>query len=43
MIILISTILAFAVGSVFSILSLVYCSEEGWQNFKNTVEKARRK
>jgi hypothetical protein len=43
MITLISSILAFAVGFVFSILCLVYCSEEKWQNFKNAVEKERRK
>lgn len=43
MITLISSILAFAVGFVFSILCLVYCSEEKWQNFKNAVDKARRK
>ena len=43
MITLISSILAFAVGFVFSILCLVYCSEEKWQNFKKSVEKARRK
>lgn len=42
MIALISSILAFAVGFVFSILCLVKCSEEKWQNFKNAVEKARR-
>ena len=43
MITLISSILAFAVGFVFSILCLVYCSEEKWQNFKNAVERERRK
>ena len=43
MITLISSVLAFAVGFVFSILCLVYCSEEKWQNFKNAVDKARRK
>ena len=43
MITLISTILAFATGFVFSILCLVYCGEEKWHNFKNAVEKARRK
>ena len=43
MITLISSILAFAVGFVFLLLSLIYCSEEKWQNFKNAVEKARRK
>ena len=43
MIILISSILAFATGFVFSILYLTYCSEEKWQNFKKSVERARRK
>ena len=42
MITLISSILAFATGFVFSILCLVHCSEEKWQNFKNAVDKARR-
>jgi hypothetical protein len=43
MITLISSILAFAAGFVFAIFCLAYCSEENWQNFKNAVEKARRK
>ena len=43
MIALISSILAFAAGFAFAILCLVYCSEEKWQNFKNSVERARRK
>ena len=43
MITLISLILTFASGFVFSILCLVYCSEKKWQNFKNAVDKARRK
>ena len=43
MVTLISSILAFATGFVFSILCLVYCSEEKWQNFKSAVDKARRK
>ena len=43
MITLISSILAFATGFVFSILCLVYCSEEKWNKFKNAVEEERRK
>ena len=43
MITLISSILAFAAGFVFSIFCLAYCSEEKWQNFKNAVDRARRK
>ena len=43
MITLISSILAFVAGFVVFIFCLVYCSDEGWQNFKNAVDKARRK
>ena len=43
MITLISSILAFAVGFVFSIFCLLHCSEEKWQKFKNAVEEERRK
>lgn len=43
MITLISSVLAFVTGFIVSIFCLVYCSDEGWQNFKNAVDKARRK
>ena len=40
---IISSILAFATGFVFSIFCLVHCSEDKWQNFKKSVEELRRK
>lgn len=41
MITLISSILAFAAGFLFSILCLIKCSDEKWRKFRDAVENAR--
>lgn len=38
---IISSLLAFAAGFVFSIICLMKCSKEKWEKFRDAVEEAR--
>lgn len=39
---ILSSVLAFAAGFLFSIFCLIKCSKDKWERFRNAVEEARK-